>query len=81
MKEDFVVRLPQWGMAMTEGLIIEWLRVVGDTVAEGEAIALIEAEKVEAELESPCSGTLTSIVVSAGDTAQVFDVLATIREE
>ncbi len=39
------VLLPQWGMGMSEGKIVKWLKAVGDSVAEDEPLAEIEAEK------------------------------------
>jgi 2-oxoglutarate dehydrogenase E2 component (dihydrolipoamide succinyltransferase) len=74
MKE--AVRLPQWGMGMSEGAIIEWLKAPGDTVAEDEPIAVVEAAKIETELEAPYTGTLTEIVVAAGETVDVGTILA-----
>jgi pyruvate/2-oxoglutarate dehydrogenase complex dihydrolipoamide acyltransferase (E2) component len=47
-------------------------------VAEDEPIALVEAAKIETELEAPYSGTLTEIVVQAGETVAVGTVLAWI---
>jgi pyruvate/2-oxoglutarate dehydrogenase complex dihydrolipoamide acyltransferase (E2) component len=73
------VLLPQWGMGMSEGTITTWLKSVGDTVAEDEPIAEVEAEKVEETLESPASGTLSEIVVPAGDTVEVRTVVAYIE--
>jgi pyruvate/2-oxoglutarate dehydrogenase complex dihydrolipoamide acyltransferase (E2) component len=72
------VRLPQWGMGMSEGAILEWFKAPGDTVAEDEPIALVEAAKIETELEAPYTGTLTEIVVQAGETVAVGTVLAWI---
>jgi pyruvate/2-oxoglutarate dehydrogenase complex dihydrolipoamide acyltransferase (E2) component len=46
------VLLPQWGMGMSEGSIIQWLKKVGDSVVEDEPLAEVEAEKVEEVLES-----------------------------
>ena len=73
------VLLPQWGMGMSEGTITSWLKSVGDQVAEDEALAEVEAEKVEETLESPASGTLTEIVVPEGETAEVRTVVAYIE--
>lgn len=73
------VRLPQWGMGMTEGELLEWLKQPGDQVVEDEPIALVEAAKVETELEAPYSGTLVEIVVPAGTTIPVGEVLAWIE--
>ena len=47
------VLLPQWGMGMSEGTLVKWLKSVGDTVAEDEPLAEVEAEKSTAVIESP----------------------------
>lgn len=75
------VRLPQWGMGMSEGTVTEWLKKVGDRVKEDEPLAVIEAEKASQELESPASGVLAEIVVEEGDDAEVRSVLAYIESE
>jgi len=73
------VLLPQWGMGMSEGTITSWLKSVGDTVAEDEPLAEVEAEKVEETLEAPATGTLSEIVVSEGETVEVRTVVAYIE--
>ena len=73
------VLLPQWGMGMSEGVISLWLKQVGDQVKEDEPIAQVEAEKVEEELTAPATGTLTEILVPAGETAEVRTVVAIIE--
>ena len=73
------VLLPQWGMGMSEGVISLWLKQVGDQVKEDEPIAQVEAEKVEEELTAPATGTLTEILVPAGETAEVRTVAAIIE--
>ena len=75
------VLLPQWGMGMSEGTIIAWLKAVGERVTEDEPLAEVEAEKVEETLESPATGTLVEIRVAAGDTVEVRSVLAIIKED
>lgn len=74
------VILPKWGMSMQEGTITEWLVGPGDQVSEGQVIAEVEADKVEAEIEAPASGVLTAIEVAAGETVDVGAVLARIEE-
>lgn len=73
------VLLPQWGMGMSEGTITTWLKGVGDTIAEDEPLAEVEAEKVEETLEAPATGTLTEIVVPEGETVEVRTVVAYIE--
>lgn len=72
------VLLPQWGMGMSEGTITVWLKSIGDDVAEDEALADIEAEKVTETLEAPASGTLVEILVPEGDTVEVRTPVAVI---
>lgn len=73
------VLLPQWGMGMSEGLVVVWNKKVGDQVAEGEVIAEIETEKAAQELESPGDGILTEIRVQENERAKVRSVLGIIE--
>lgn len=73
------VLLPQWGMGMSEGTITTWLKAVGDDVAEDEALAEVEAEKVEETLEAPATGKVVEILVPEGDTVEVRTPVAVIE--
>ncbi len=73
------VLLPQWGMGMSEGKIIKWLKAVGDTVAEDEPLAEIEAEKANETLESPAAGVLTQILHEADSVVEVRTPIAVIK--
>ena len=70
------IALPQFGMGMQEGEIVNWLKAVGDTVTEGETIAEVEAAKATNEIPAPRTGTLTEIVVPEGETVEVRSVIA-----
>jgi pyruvate dehydrogenase E2 component (dihydrolipoamide acetyltransferase) len=72
------VRLPQAGMGMTDGTVMEWLKDVGDEVRKGECIAEVEAAKTTVEIEAPCDGTLTRILAPAGTLVPVRGVMALI---
>jgi pyruvate/2-oxoglutarate dehydrogenase complex dihydrolipoamide acyltransferase (E2) component len=73
------VLLPQWGMGMSEGKIVKWLKAVGDNVAEDEPLAEVEAEKATEVIESPASGTLKEILVEADTTVEVRTPVAIIE--
>lgn len=73
------VLLPQWGMGMSEGTIVKWLKAVGDTVKEDEPLVEVEAEKATEVIESPASGTLKEILVEAGTTVEVRTAVAVIE--
>jgi pyruvate/2-oxoglutarate dehydrogenase complex dihydrolipoamide acyltransferase (E2) component len=75
------VRLPQYGMGMSEGTILAWLKGPGDEVTEDEPIATVEAAKVETELGAPYTGTLLEIVVGAEETIDVGTVVAWMETE
>ncbi len=66
---------------MTEGTILEWHVKVGETIKVDETIVEISTDKVDVELPSPATGTVTEILVSEGDTVTVGDVIARIAVE
>jgi pyruvate/2-oxoglutarate dehydrogenase complex dihydrolipoamide acyltransferase (E2) component len=74
------VLLPQWGMGMTEGFIVSWLKSEGDSVEAGEPLAEVEAAKTTAEVEAPTSGVLHRIVVGVDESADVRSVIAVIDD-
>lgn len=77
--ESIKVLLPQFGMGMQDAEIVRWLKAVGETVAEGEALVEIEAAKTTVEVPSPASGTLTEILADEGETVDVRSHIATIE--
>ena len=70
------IPVPDLGEGITEITIVEWLRQVGDVVAEGDPIVAIETDKASMEIEAPTAGTLTELLVEAGDTPEVGDPIA-----
>jgi pyruvate/2-oxoglutarate dehydrogenase complex dihydrolipoamide acyltransferase (E2) component len=72
------VNFAKAGMGIDEGTVIRWLKAVGDQVTQGEVLAEIETAKAIQEIQAPSSGTLTEILVPAGEVATVNSALATI---
>ena len=60
------------------GMIVSYQKNVGDTVAEGDTVLILEAMKMENALPAPASGTIQAINFSSGDTVAKGDVLAVI---
>lgn len=52
---------------------------VGDTVAEGQAVVVLEAMKMENDIAAPAAGTVASVNVSVGDTVDTGAVLITLN--
>ena len=75
------VLLPQWGMGMSEGTVVSWMKKVGDRVTEDEPIAEIEAEKATQELEAPATGTLVEILAPEGAEIKVRTLIAWIETD
>ncbi len=74
------VKIPAVGESVTEAIISQWFKAVGDTVRLDEPIAELETDKVTLELPSPVSGKILELKVDVGDTAEVGDVIAVIEE-
>jgi 2-oxoglutarate dehydrogenase E2 component (dihydrolipoamide succinyltransferase) len=72
------VKLPQLGETVTEGTITKWFKKVGDAVAADEPLFEVSTDKVDTEVPSPISGTLTEIRVAEGDTVPVGTVIAVV---
>jgi pyruvate dehydrogenase E2 component (dihydrolipoamide acetyltransferase) len=75
------VYMPKFGMTMTTGLITEWMFAAGERVEKGNALAIVETEKVQTELESPASGVLTDVKYADGEEAPVGEIVAYIDED
>ncbi len=72
------VIMPKMGDAMEEGVLLKWLKAVGDEISEGDALAEIETDKVTLEMEAQESGFLTNILVDEGATVPIGEAVATI---
>lgn len=76
----FSVEMPELGESVTEGTITQWLKNVGDTVAEDEPLLEVSTDKVDTEVPSPASGTLLEILAEEDDTVDVGDVIARVGD-
>ena len=78
MSEKILV--PALGESITEATVSKWLKKEGETVEVDEAIVELETDKVNLEVPSPISGTLSEISFKDGDTVEVGAVLGSISE-
>lgn len=72
------VILPALGMAQDTGKIVEWLKMEGERVTEGEPLVVIETDKAAVDLEAPASGVLAQVSAVAGEEVPVARVIAVI---
>lgn len=76
-----IIRMPKLSDTMTEGVVAEWHKKVGDTIESGELIADIETDKATMEFESFQDGVLLYIGIEKGQTAPVDSILAILGEK
>jgi 2-oxoglutarate dehydrogenase E2 component (dihydrolipoamide succinyltransferase) len=69
------LKVPAVGESVTEVQIGEWLKGEGQTVSRDEPVVMIETDKVTVELPAPVSGKITQILIKAGQTARVGDIV------
>jgi pyruvate/2-oxoglutarate dehydrogenase complex dihydrolipoamide acyltransferase (E2) component len=72
------VTMPQMGVSVVEGTIVEWKKAVGDRVERDEIICAISTDKIDTDVESPGAGVVREILVEVGATVDVGTVLARI---
>ncbi|MEG7281196.1 dihydrolipoamide acetyltransferase family protein [Bacillus sp. 0909A] len=73
--------MPQLGESVTEGTISKWLIAPGDKVNKYDPIAEVMTDKVNAEVPSSFTGTITELVGEEGQTLQVGEIICKIETE
>jgi len=75
------VTMPQMGVSVAEGTVVEWKKQVGDWIEADEIIASISTDKIDTDVESPATGRVSEILVDVGDTVDVGTVMARIATD
>src|SRR4051812_39256679 len=73
------VTMPQMGVSVADGTIIEWRKRPGDWIEADEPIADVSTDKVDVEVPSPASGRVAELLVEPGETVPVGTTLARIE--
>jgi pyruvate/2-oxoglutarate dehydrogenase complex dihydrolipoamide acyltransferase (E2) component len=73
------INFPKSGMGINEGVVLRWLKHVGEAVAQGEIVVEIETAKATQEVEAPAGGRLAAILVGEGQSAAVNTTLGIIE--
>jgi 2-oxoglutarate dehydrogenase E2 component (dihydrolipoamide succinyltransferase) len=68
--------MPQMGVSVAEGTIVEWPKRPGDWVERDETVCLVTTDKIDVEIPSPAAGRLAKILVDPGETVDVGTPLA-----
>src|SRR5829696_874867 len=73
--------MPQMGVSVAEGTVVEWKKQVGDWIQADEVIASISTDKIDTDVESPATGRVHEIIVNVGETVDVGTVMARIATD
>ncbi|MEZ4507670.1 MAG: alpha/beta fold hydrolase [Thermomicrobiales bacterium] len=76
-----IVKMPKWGLTMTQGTIVDWLVDEGAEVSEGDMLLTVETEKAVDDVGAPASGVLYRIVAPAGSEVEVSGPIGIILAE
>jgi 2-oxoglutarate dehydrogenase dihydrolipoamide succinyltransferase (E2 component) len=74
--QSIEIVMPQMGVSVAEGTIVEWTKRPGDWVERDETVCLVTTDKVDVEIPSPAAGRLSKILVEPGETVDVGTPLA-----
>lgn len=77
----YVVRMPQLGMTMEEGVVVEWEMDIGEEFEEGDIIAVVESEKTTNEVVARESGQFLEHFVEPLENVEPGDPIAYVGEE
>ena len=74
---EYIV-MPKLGFDMREGVLVSWLKDIGDAIDKGEVVAEIESDKATLELEAQAGGTLLKLLAGEGDVVPIGGNIAIV---
>src|SRR5262245_31360431 len=72
------INMPKLGFDMAEGLLVRWVKQVGDNINKGDVLAEIETDKATVEVESSASGVVLQHMVEQGTIVPVNAPIAVV---
>ncbi len=72
------ISMPKLGFDMAEGLLVRWVRQVGENINKGDVLAEIETDKATVEVESSASGVVLQLIVDQGTMVPVNAPIAIV---
>ncbi len=73
--------MPELGENITEGTVTQWFKSVGEVTTAGEALFGVSTDKVDAEVPSPITGTITEIRAAVGESVSIGAVVALVEAQ
>jgi len=75
------INMPKLGFDMAEGVLVRWVKNIGETINKGDVLAEIETDKATVEVESPASGVVLQHIVDQGSVVPVNAPIAIVGEK
>ena len=76
-----IINMPKLGFDMAEGVLVRWVKNVGEAINKGDVLAEIETDKATVEVESAVSGVVLQHLVDPGTSVPVNDPIAVVGAE
>ena len=76
----YKVLMPKLGMMEGDLSVVEWKVNVGDTVEKGQALCVVEGQKITNDVESEIAGVVRGIYVQPGDPCKIGTVIAIVAD-
>ena len=74
------ISMPKLGFDMAEGLLVRWVKQVGENINKGDVLAEIETDKATVEVESSASGVVLQLIVDQGTMVPVNAPIAVVGQ-
>lgn len=74
------ILMPKLGNSVETCLIVEWLKIEGDSIAEGDVICAVETDKAAVDVEATATGVLLKILYPEGEEVPVLKPIAIVGE-
>ena len=74
------ISMPKLGFDMAEGLLVRWVKQVGENINKGDVLAEIETDKATVEVESSATGIVLQLIVDQGTMVPVNAPIAIVGE-
>jgi len=81
MSELKALTVPQWGLTMEEGVLVEWRKDVGEAIAKGDEVCDIETTKIANAVEATFEGVLVARIAEPGQTLPVGALLGVVTAD
>jgi 2-oxoisovalerate dehydrogenase E1 component len=72
------IDMPHGDLTVSEGIVVNWLKKVGDEVKQGEAIVEVETDKAVLQVEAPAGGKLIQVLAEVGKTVKMGETMGVI---